>query len=744
MENRIYLEHLTPEGYDLNKPFDASFIDGRRVAEIRSVIRKFFISRSSVNTDYTASQLARDFSAYLGGDRKHEGAVRGDVLPGELIYAMVTEGYVSKRCHFNDAVFNLSAASVRAFLLEAHRDVDPRLRSGVMKTLEHLSSVEPFHREWYHLSKHGSGLKLTRVGGFDHYLTDDGRAATECPPAETAQEVPEVSENEEPAPEVPVFEGNGQEKPSDGRPEKWNSRRRKVGIILIAFSLSLLALAFCCVRADYRRTLQHYESTVSRYDAEGSAESVAGAMSDTCSLNGCEAMDGSAEETSVLTASDSVLTVSKEAAYPVSIDDYWSFGEDDDVYDVPQDGLPAYTLPALSDLPSRSRPYWVAEVVSFMRGLSDRDFTIALAALFTGLGLLFLLVLVFKRFRTKNYVNVKNGDEDARAAGAAGADGDDKFADLVRALMHENAIIYGDSGYLANVRTLIDSLHAGDGMQLLYFDPRDIRSSSPLPVLDGSCRGAAESYALARSLVDALRPAALTHMSGNEFFSTSTVHLMAACITWLGGWSSHTPLTFAHLVELSTRNGSDILKIIDRLPASHRMVSFLNTASGCRAMDQFAGQVSDLQMTAAHFYDIDILEAFRPVCLDECRRTVLLVNDEDRIALSIFRPLLDVISQGYTMPLHRAMVLPEHVDFTKAFVKRQYGRKTVFDGRYNGSMAPLGAYRISKDTMREQVKSDIDDLLPDALDKVDPYESDEKDKKDDKDFAEFELVFGDE
>lgn len=684
MKQSIFLEHLTLEGYDLNRQFEASVFDKRRINEIREVIRKFYRRRPSVNTDYSAVEMADTFSAYLGGERRHTGHVHGDVKPGEVIYAMVLEGYISKPYFVENAHFNMTTIGARALEIVACRDLDKRTFFNVVRTLDYLDTVDPGHREWYALNSDGGrNFEVSRSGGFENYYTDEELLRMNNPGDVIESEIQQM--------------GTG----GPRTPEEKARRRRMLRRIAVPVAGAVGVVALLVGLFSIKRHAAEKDAISSDVlFADLSEDWPRGREPETFDVDSLSRYDAVDEP-----FYDSKKEYYRERGFE-QLEEYCdNIDEEDSTYTDIWSNTPP------SGGPNGRMPWWIQDIISYLRGLSDRDFAIAIAALLLALGTVFYITFLFKRVRTKTNITVcPDKGKDCK-------DKDDgekrRFDALVDTLKKEDAIIYGDEDYLNNVRTLLDCVYPHEDIQILYFKPGDIFNSSPIPVLnDNGCRTYAESYALAQSLVAALRPYVKSDVAKNEFFYTSTITLLAEIISSLGGWCSDTPRTFAHVVELGMREHRTLMRYFNERAVSETRVRFAYDAFVGNATDQYYGQTSDLQLTLANFYDSRILEAFRPVRLNRWQRTILLVDDGDPVQLKIFRPLLDVLSEGFLRSDHRPMTAPEKIDFTKAPEVRCNGEHVVFNGYYSGSRKPIKGEDLRMDAVSCQVRCDIDDIMP--------------------------------
>ena len=696
MENSNYLEHLTPDGYDLGKRFDVSLFDEGRISEIRTVIRKFYRARPSINAEFYARRMADDISAYLGGERKHTGAVHGDVRTGELIYAMVLEGYMSQRCSIRDAHFNISTISARALALVAYRDLDGRSRCNVVRALDYLDIVDPGHREWYGLECiNDRNFEIRRIGGFENYYTDEEREKRKGPALIGEAEI--RAEDKTLRPVIGAM--------------KCRCRLGWKGkvVLIISCVLILMAGAVCYVGCHQTRRA---DSLAILPDGDSCRASEL--------LSGIEDR-GLIEEDLWPDEADNLYESKRELYRDKSIERMCGLYEYDEYHSEADSCLRIPFVPQNEGM-TRELPYWMRNVINDLRGFSDRDFAIVLAALLFALGAIFYLTFLFKRVRPRTNITVCREDREERPDEKA--EEKKRYDALVDALKNEDAIIYGDRAYLENVRTLLDSVCPNENVQILYFDPSDISNSSPIPVInENSCRTYADAYALAGRLVAALRPYAKSDIARNEFFYTSTLTLLAEILEQLFGWKSGRERTFAHVVELAMREHRSLLRFFNSRPSSESRIRFTYETFIGNAADQYYGQISDLQLTLAPFYEMDVLEAFRPLGLDDNLRTIMFVDDSDNVKLRIFKPLLDVLAEGFLNSRHRPMAIPERIDFEKAPFAIKGNRKVDFDGRYYGMRQPLVVKTGCLDSIMMDAEHDIDEIMPKSSSKYPEKES---------------------
>ena len=106
--NENYLKGLKLHGYDGNDEFDPLEFDMARVESVREIIRPRLRKVKNINRDYTSYGIKHRVEEQIEASVE---PLRGYVANGELIYAMILEGFDVLRFGKN-ASFNVSEGSL--------------------------------------------------------------------------------------------------------------------------------------------------------------------------------------------------------------------------------------------------------------------------------------------------------------------------------------------------------------------------------------------------------------------------------------------------------------------------------------------------------------------------------------------------------------------------------------------------------------------------------------------------------
>jgi len=155
---------LTLNGYEPGIAFDETQFEQARIEEIRSVLRKWFRKMKNINLKRSSYSLKHAMERYLGRERVWEGAVDGYVSNGELIYAMVLEGFDVRREGIN-AFFNISEIDYDAFNIVGSMYESQWHIPHTHVTLDRIFEVEPDSKGNYSALRY----HIVRRAGFDKY-----------------------------------------------------------------------------------------------------------------------------------------------------------------------------------------------------------------------------------------------------------------------------------------------------------------------------------------------------------------------------------------------------------------------------------------------------------------------------------------------------------------------------------------------------------------------------------------------
>lgn len=160
------LKGLTLHGYDSERSFDESEFNQERIEEIRMVVRMWFRKMRAINLRWNSYYLKHSVERYLGGDRIWNGTVSGHIANGELIYAMILEGFdVLKDGQY--ALFNISEIDFCALCIAGSRFTTHWYLPHTHVTLRRLLEVEPDSAGNYQACRY----HIVRKGGFEKYRT---------------------------------------------------------------------------------------------------------------------------------------------------------------------------------------------------------------------------------------------------------------------------------------------------------------------------------------------------------------------------------------------------------------------------------------------------------------------------------------------------------------------------------------------------------------------------------------------
>lgn len=158
------LAGLTLNGYEDGIVFDENRFDAARIEEIRAVVRKWFRKMQNINLRHSSYSLKHSMERYLGRERLWDGAVDGYVSNGEMIYAMILEGFDVRRERIN-AFFNISEVDFDAFNVVGSMYESQWHVPHTNVTIRRIEEVEPESRGHYAAWRY----HILRKGGFEKY-----------------------------------------------------------------------------------------------------------------------------------------------------------------------------------------------------------------------------------------------------------------------------------------------------------------------------------------------------------------------------------------------------------------------------------------------------------------------------------------------------------------------------------------------------------------------------------------------
>lgn len=158
------LAGLTLRGYEEGAEFDETLFDVTRIDELRSVVRQWFRKTSGINLHVSSYSLKHAMERYLGRERLWDGVIDGYVSNGEMIYAMVLEGFTVARNEV-DVWFNISKIDFDAFNIVASLDAYQWHIAHTHVTLARIEEVSPELKGEYSAYRY----HITRKDGFSRY-----------------------------------------------------------------------------------------------------------------------------------------------------------------------------------------------------------------------------------------------------------------------------------------------------------------------------------------------------------------------------------------------------------------------------------------------------------------------------------------------------------------------------------------------------------------------------------------------
>lgn len=144
MDKQDYLKHLTKSGYEPNVDFDENSFNQQRINELRKVIRKCFRHGRclSMMDEANSYKMKHVMENYLGRKIQHDGCINGYVSNGELIYAMILEGFKVRRngrnCFFNVIPTDVRALDAFTTLLKGNRYESMYPARNILRRIEEV------------------------------------------------------------------------------------------------------------------------------------------------------------------------------------------------------------------------------------------------------------------------------------------------------------------------------------------------------------------------------------------------------------------------------------------------------------------------------------------------------------------------------------------------------------------------------------------------------------------------------
>ena len=158
------LSGLTLNGYEDGREFDKTKFDLDRIEEIRAVVRKWLRKTGGINQHVSSYALKHTLERYMGRERLWVGVVNGYVSNGEMIFAMILEGFDVVQDGAN-AWFNISKIDFDALNVVGSLDCYQWHIAHTHVTLARIEEVEPQSKGEYSAFRY----HITRKSGFSKY-----------------------------------------------------------------------------------------------------------------------------------------------------------------------------------------------------------------------------------------------------------------------------------------------------------------------------------------------------------------------------------------------------------------------------------------------------------------------------------------------------------------------------------------------------------------------------------------------